>query len=190
MNKNGFYDNKSNKYFSSVRRDIIKFIPCGKNRVLEVGCGNGATLVKLKNENKADETVGIDIKSSDEILAEVDCYIRGDIEDIELDYPEKYFNIIICADVLEHLVDPWNTVKKLLKYLKDDGLFVVSIPNIKEISVLWSILIKGDFKYEECGILINRTFVSFAKIFLGYLAITTWRSFCQEEDIFNFQKFN
>lgn len=157
------YDEKKEIYFSNIRHDIINLITISKIgsslKILELGCGSGSTLLKLKELGIADEIVGIDIKSI-ESQKRLDQIIIGDVEQIELPLQEKYFDIIICADVLEHLLDPWALLFKLKKYLKDDGFLISSIPNIRNFKVLYSILCKGDFHYSKEGIL-DRTHLRF-----------------------------
>jgi len=70
----------------------------------------------------------------------------------EIPYPEGFFDIIICADVLEHLVRPDLVLMKFAKYLSKKGYVLASIPNI----VNWYYRLKflfGTFNYEESGIL-------------------------------------
>ncbi len=151
MSKESLYFDKEHQYFTNVRYDIIDMIPKKPNKVLEIGCGSGATLIAAKQLNKAEFTVGVDIV--DKSIPGIDSHIVGDIENIIIPFEEKYFDVIICADVLEHLVDPWAVVHAILKFLKDGGLLIASIPNVREIEVLWKIAIKGDFAYSSQGIL-------------------------------------
>ncbi len=146
------YLNKSNDYFSLVRRDIIELIPSGKNKILEIGCGKGFSLLEMKKTGKAEYTVGVDIIDSDEAKRNMDEFYNVNIENYNLPFND-YFDIIVCGDVLEHLVDPWRTVKKLKTYLKTNGLLIASIPNIREIRVLATIFLKGSFEYHDSGIL-------------------------------------
>ncbi|MGB9756014.1 MAG: class I SAM-dependent methyltransferase [Desulfurella sp.] len=146
------YFEKPKNYFSNIRYDILELIKCNNCKILEIGCGTGATLMELKRLCKANYIAGVDIVDLGQ-SEKLDKFILGDIEIEELNFPDKYFDIIICADVLEHLKDPWSTVNKLKKYLKDNGVIIASIPNIREIRTLLSIVIKGDFKYADSGIL-------------------------------------
>ena len=59
--------------------------------------------------------------------------------------------------MLEHLVDPWAAVEKISRYLKKDGLLIVSIPNLREWRTIFSILFKGDFGYQPEGGIMDRT---------------------------------
>lgn len=83
----------------------------------------------------------------------MDSFIHGNIEEIDLPYNTESFDIIICGDVLEHLVDPWSIVRMITRYLKTGGMFIASIPNFCEIKNICSIILKRDFRYEPWGIM-------------------------------------
>jgi 2-polyprenyl-3-methyl-5-hydroxy-6-metoxy-1,4-benzoquinol methylase len=70
----------------------------------------------------------------------------------ELPFKKQYFDAIILADVLEHLLDAENTIATLLPYLKKDGAIYVSLPNIRYANALYKIVVKGSFEYEDYGI--------------------------------------
>ena len=151
------YEDKKKFYFSNPRIDLINLIPENKdNKVLEIGAGSCETLVAIKNLNLAAEVVGVELmnlENSHQGNSLIDRLIIGNIETIELDLPENYFDVIICGDVLEHLIDPWATLSKLHKYLKKSGVIIISVPNIREYHILYKILILKDFKYSSSGIM-------------------------------------
>lgn len=156
------YDDKNKAYYGYIRTDIMSSIPGKGLKVLDIGCGEGTTLVELKKSGKAAEAVGIEINEG--VIAAtrhlLDNVIIGNIENIEINYPDGYFDVIIMADVLEHLVDPWGAVRKIKRYLGKEGILIASIPNIREFSIMRSLLVKGDFRYADAGIL-DRTHVRF-----------------------------
>ena len=141
---------KPNWYYGKRRENIIKFIPDGPNRVLDVGCGAGAMLRLLQEMGRASEIVGIDIVDTG---AKLDRFLVGNIESMELPYPAGYFDVITCADVLEHLVDPWAALNKIVGFLKSQGVCVISLPNFTEIKSISKILFGGSFEYADSGIL-------------------------------------
>ena len=151
------YEDKNKFYFSNPRIDLISLIPENKdNKVLEIGAGSCDTLVAVKNLNLAAEVVGVELmnlENSHQGNSLIDRLIIGNIETIELDLPENYFDVIICGDVLEHLINPWATLSKLHKYLKKSGIIIISVPNIREYHILYKILILKDFKYSSYGIM-------------------------------------
>lgn len=69
------------------------------------------------------------------------------------------FDVVIVADVLEHLREPGRLLTRLLDddLLKPDGMLVISVPNASHISVVAELAL-GDFRYTETGIL-DRTHV-------------------------------
>ncbi|MBD3809812.1 MAG: class I SAM-dependent methyltransferase [Sulfuricurvum sp.] len=151
------YENKEITYFSYIREDLINLIPktfraCN---VLEIGCGNGATLQKLKKIGIANKTTGIELfPSEDNFYDTVDHFFPENVEQMAFpSYMNNSFDIILLGDVLEHLVDPWSTLKKVSTLLKAEGRIIVSLPNIRYYTILKSIIFNGDFKYEEAGIL-------------------------------------
>ncbi|MCS7202788.1 MAG: class I SAM-dependent methyltransferase [Dictyoglomus sp.] len=152
-----FYEEKDKGYFSGIRWDIIKlFPPINNAKVLEIGAGEGNTLIKLKELGLAKEVVGVDLiqlPNSNQTHPKIDKFIIGDIESIDLSFFEEYFDIIICADVLEHLYDPWRTIDKIIFCLRPKGFLIISLPNVGHYSVLKRIIIDKNFKYEEQGIL-------------------------------------
>lgn len=159
----GLYDRKPDGYFVHCRADLLELLPLRKNRILEVGCGCGDTLLKAKELGLAESVVGIELVSvaeSNQTHPELDRFIAGDIETIALDFEDDYFDVILCGDVLEHLNDPWKTVHKLTRYLKPGGVCIASIPNIREVHVLLNLIMSGDFRYTDAGIM-DRTHLRF-----------------------------
>ncbi len=153
--KENIYLNKKTEYFSIIREDIIDLVPNKKeNIILEIGCGDGGTLFKLKSSHKASQIVGVEI--NEEIVKnskfKLDKIIINDIETIELPFEFKSFDIIILGDVIEHLINPWKLLDKLAHYLKDDGCFICSIPNIRSWKTIKN-LVLGEWKYENSGLM-------------------------------------
>lgn len=146
------YSEKEKCYFSNIRHDIIDLITCHDCNILELGCGSGATLIELKKQGKARLIAGIDIVELGQ-AQKLDHFVSADIENEDLDLPHDFFDVIICADVLEHLKHPLNVVEKLTFFLKKGGVVIASIPNVREINTIISIVLKGDFKYVDSGIL-------------------------------------
>lgn len=162
MSTDQYYETKDATYYAVVRHDVIGMIPPGTRRVLDVGCGNGATSAVAKRTLGLELAVGVEpFESSAALAAEhLDHVIVGDIEEMEgLGYPDGTFDCIICADVLEHLRDPWAVLRSLARYLAPGGALLVSLPNLGHIRPIIKIL-TDRFEYEEHGIL-DRTHLRF-----------------------------
>ena len=134
----------------SQRREVAALIPNNAKKILDVGCAGGGLGGFLKEQRKDVEVVGIDIdeKSLGEAKLKLDSVICADIEkDIRLPYPEKYFDCIVFADILEHVREPDKIILKFKPYLSSEGSIVCSIPNIRNIAIFKSLLVDGRWKY-------------------------------------------
>jgi 2-polyprenyl-3-methyl-5-hydroxy-6-metoxy-1,4-benzoquinol methylase len=151
------YTQKPQDYFTNIRQDVICMIPRGKGgAVLEIGAGGCDTLCELKSSGVASRVVGIElmeIPESNQQNPLVDELHIGMVEDVLSGLKNESFDVIICADVLEHLADPWSVISAIREKLSKDGVLIVSMPNIRNIKILWQIAVLGDFRYVESGIL-------------------------------------
>jgi 2-polyprenyl-3-methyl-5-hydroxy-6-metoxy-1,4-benzoquinol methylase len=151
------YESKTVPYFNAIRVDLLEILPRIEScKLLEIGAGTGATLLAAKKMGIAHEVVGIElmeVENHTQNSSEIDRFIFGDIQSLDLEFDDEYFDVIFCADVLEHLVDPWQVIQKLSRYLKPGGLFISSIPNVRNYTVLREIIFGGSFAYKENGIL-------------------------------------
>lgn len=141
-------------YYLTPREDIVSLLPPGIERALDVGCGGGKTGVLLK-ELGVREVVGIEKNEDAARYAKDFCdrVIVGDVERIDLPFPPSYFDLIIYADVLEHLFDPWSLLRRHRVVLREGGFIVVSIPNIRYYKVLKRLILQGRWDYKDRGIL-------------------------------------
>jgi len=165
----------TNSYFSIVREDLIAMIEPGTNRILDIGCGTGATGQMLKRVEKATEVIGIELVSKvvNEADKNLDKVINADIEILELPFPQEYFDYIICADVLEHLRDPWSVLRKIRKKKKKEGYIIASIPNVRNWIILKELIIKGKWTYVDEGILDNTHLRFFTRNSIKELFLST-----------------
>jgi len=105
-------------------------------QLLDIGCGKGFF---LEHAERAYETYGVDvseygIKQARNRLHKTKLYI-GDAR--QLDFEPRYFDIITCFDVLEHLDDPEACIKECNRVLTQNGLIVACVPNIESLGRRW-----------------------------------------------------
>lgn len=145
---------KDDGYYGCQREDLLSLLNLRDGiRVLDVGCGYGGAGKLLKTKFKA-EVHGIEInkKAADRARIHYDSVINANVEQDGFSFEANYFDFIICADVLEHLADPWRALRSLKKYLTNSGVLAASIPNIRNASVIIQLL-DGSFDYQEFGVL-------------------------------------
>jgi len=157
------YSDKHSGYFGNVRREIAPMLPPHAPRVLEVGCGSGATLQWLQQQGRCGRTVGIELFEAAGAIARsrVDELHVGNAETmIPGLFEPASFDLVLCLDVLEHMNDPWAFVLQVQRLLKTGGTLVASIPNVRHLRVVLPLLLAGRWRYEESGIL-DRTHLRF-----------------------------
>lgn len=156
------YSVKTEDYFSHARREILPLLPHRAPRALEVGCGSGHTLSLLKQQGLCDWVCGIEISptAAEQASKRLDQVIQGNIEAMELPIEPGSIDLLLCLDVLEHLVDPWETLRRLAALLRPNGVLVASIPNVRYYRVLLPLMLGGRWDYQDSGIL-DRTHLRF-----------------------------
>jgi len=149
------HDLKSDEeYYQHPRRELLQAIPLSARRILDVGCGAGALGKVLKEERGAEEVCGIEFmeEAYSRAINVLDRVYLGNIETMALPFEDLYFDCIICADVLEHLVEPEAVLRKLDRVLAPHGVVVISIPNARNYEVI-RMLGSGAWTYFEEGIM-------------------------------------
>lgn len=135
----------------------------GENkRVLELGSAVGSMTQLMKEMNHC-TVVAMELDPDMAKMAEPYCerMVIGNVESMDLDaaFGEDRFDVIVAADILEHLYDPWACLGKVRKFLKPGGYLVVSVPNVAH-NALLAQLLSGRFPYQEKGLL-DRTHLRF-----------------------------
>jgi len=118
--------------------------------ILDVGCATGYLGAVAKQKGNRVYGVEISEESAKKAAEILDDVWAGNIEKFDLPFPEKYFDIIICSDVLEHLFNPKQVLIKLRKYLKPNGELMVVVPNVAHYSIRLMLLL-GRWEYENVG---------------------------------------
>jgi SAM-dependent methyltransferase len=137
---------KPGGYYEQSRGELVRLLPRPLGRVLDVGCGAGATGPALRAAG-ADRLVGIELDAEAAELA------RGTYDEVHVGSAEAIvprlagdFDTVLCYDVLEHLFDPAG----LLRTLRGKRLHV-SVPNARHWTLVRDLVLRGTFGYAEAG---------------------------------------
>jgi 2-polyprenyl-3-methyl-5-hydroxy-6-metoxy-1,4-benzoquinol methylase len=127
-------------------------------RVLDIGCGTGALGELLKKNGNTVE--GITYSADEAKIAET----RIDkVQVLDLNKPDAVdaavqgkFDVLLYADVLEHLLDPHGTMKLFMSRLERGGQVFVSLPNIACFYIRFGLMF-GKFNMSKTGGILDET---------------------------------
>jgi methionine biosynthesis protein MetW len=150
---------------AASHRLALAEVPDGA-RVLDVGCATGYLAAELRR--RGCEVIGVEVDPAAAAQARAHCseVVIGDLES-PFTHGEVAraaaggVDVVLCADVLEHLRDPWAVLAWLRTLMRvgGPGLAIISVPNIAH----WTArreLLRGRFPYAEFG-LFDRTHLRF-----------------------------
>jgi 2-polyprenyl-3-methyl-5-hydroxy-6-metoxy-1,4-benzoquinol methylase len=151
-------ESASYQYFEDVNWGLLRL--WGKRRglrVLDVGCGFATTSERI--QKIGNEVTGIESSAAACTVAakRVSRVVQADLQDADLG--DEQFDLVIFADVLEHVPWPVGVLRRYLQWVKPGGSVIVSLPNVGLWSVRFAHLF-GRWEYEETGVL-DRTHLRF-----------------------------
>lgn len=130
---------------------IASMIPSGA-RVLDVGCGTGS-VSRLIIDARSCTVLGLEPDANRAAAASANgIEIAGAQLSEELIPELGLFDVVLFADVLEHLMDPFEALRLAQKFLRVGGAVVASLPNIAHWTVRLNLL-RGHFDYRPVGIM-------------------------------------
>lgn len=96
-------------------------------RLLEIGCGSGATLQRLVELGWEGMGIDLDAQAVEQARVRGLDVKQGTLEEQRL--PDDHFDAVACAHVIEHVADPLRTMTEVRRVLRPGGLFVAYTPN-------------------------------------------------------------
>lgn len=158
------YDSSNYVYDPNLKNDghiaVVRQIK-NNSTVLDIGCASGI-LGTILTEHKNCIVDGIEYdKEAYKICENKNIYRNVYNFSISDTTSEEYlsfikeknkYDYVVFADVLEHLINPWDAIINATSFLKENGSIIVCIPNISHIDIIKSI-IDGEFNYNRHGIL-------------------------------------
>jgi methionine biosynthesis protein MetW len=106
-----------------------RLLPAGGS-VLDVGCASGGLLALLRA--RAGHLAGLELSASAATAAAQigDRVVQGALEDPGLPFAADSFDLVVLADVLEHLADPAAGLARAVGWCRPGGAVLVSVPNV------------------------------------------------------------
>ncbi len=141
---------QSKPFFGSSHWWALGWISTLKStaRALDIGPGSGVLGQALHDRGIGDSSaVEID-PATREKLEGLYRQVAGTLDDLSV----RTYDFVLLMDVLEHMSQPEEFLKRLLPLLNPGGTLLVSVPNIAHWSIRLSLLL-GKFDYTDRGIL-------------------------------------
>ena len=135
-----------------------------ESTVLDIGCGEGKFGAMLLN--KKCQLYGIDIDSeacrnasekykyNKIFCTNIEAPDYADEGFAELESLSFEFDYIALIDILEHVINPTRVIENSVRYLKDKGKILISVPNVNNADIFLNLL-NDHFNYREAGVLDN-----------------------------------
>jgi len=145
-------------YLDHVNTALLGGIIGSPHRFLELGCATGAFGAEVKKKFPGASVVGIEAgRAACEVAAtRIDRVVCTRLEDLDLaaqGFQPGEFDCLIAADILEHLVNPWDALVRVKPFLAPNALVLASIPNARNLALVANLLVKGEWAYADRGLL-------------------------------------
>lgn len=149
----GFYDAKAAVYRDAANPTVLDHVlaclPPG-GRVFDVGCGSGLLLSRLAG--RAGYRAGVELSpTAARAAAAVADRVLNLPLTAPLPFPSASFDVVVCADVLEHVAEPADALASAVALCRPGGAVVISVPNV----AYWQArlrLLRGVWRYEPSGL--------------------------------------
>ncbi len=154
------YEQIFKKYgLSPTQQEILRIVG-EKKTILEIGSSSGYMTRAFLDNGCIVDVVECDQKAVAKLPKQVRRTLNVSIENDEIFTTFRKFDFIIMADVLEHLVNPEQVLKRLCEISSVNTKLLISLPNIASWVGRKQLFFKGDFQYQESGLL-DRTHLHF-----------------------------
>lgn len=138
---------ESDNYFIPVLKELGKEVDLKNSKVLDVGCGTGLFMKHILDVG-CTQCFGVDGHTNFADLAIKRGYKEvKQVEDLNVDkipFHDDTFDVIVCKDVFEHLLNPTHTVSEIKRVLKPGGVFLLHVPNHFPLSARIKFLFTND----------------------------------------------
>jgi 2-polyprenyl-3-methyl-5-hydroxy-6-metoxy-1,4-benzoquinol methylase len=136
------YENRGNDfYFERIDQEVTTHFDnylraCRENcktgsrspRLLDIGCGNGVLLSRAKKQGFICEGVEACIPLAEAVRNKLDCQVHTTLLS-ECRFSVESFDVVTMYDLIEHLQDPIQDLRRIQLWLKPGGILFVLTPN-------------------------------------------------------------
>ncbi len=148
------YDGVVDQSYANPRDEVTVLVPPSARKILDIGASVGEMGAALVS--RGCDVTGLEYSPvlAAEARKRLTRVFEGDIEQLVADGfdPGGPFDCVIMADVLEHLRDPWRVVQWAADQIGDGGSMVISVPNVRHLRLIWAVVLRRSWPYQDSGI--------------------------------------
>lgn len=127
----GWNDTKPTQAHTHLLPALVRCLPTGKLRIFDIGAGNGFVAGRLSDLGH--EVVGIEPSEDGITLAReryphIEFVHRSIYDDFDWKNSFGAGDVVVAAEVIEHLYDPTKLLQRAFQILKPGGMLVVTTP--------------------------------------------------------------
>ena len=139
---------------------VVQLVGSGHD-VLDVGCADGDVGRLLQETGNRVSGLDRDEEAAEKARADLERVVVADLDTSSLldHFEAASFDVVVLADVLEHLREPERALREATELLREGGRLVLSVPNVAH-GALRLALLQGRWSYTETGLL-DRTHLHF-----------------------------
>jgi 2-polyprenyl-3-methyl-5-hydroxy-6-metoxy-1,4-benzoquinol methylase len=146
-------------YRRNTRHEMLAFVPEQCRRILEIGCGEGIFVSSITG---CKERWGVepDTISAQVASSQIERVLVGTFDSVRNQLPANYFDLVICNDVIEHMIDHDAFFREIQAYMVPGAVIIGSVPNVRYFKNLFDLVVLRDWDYKLAGVL-DRTHLRF-----------------------------
>ena len=150
---------KDISYYMLCRKEVFALLKGSPTRILEIGCAAGG----FRSNFGEVEYWGVEpVRDVAEIArTSLTKVLVGYYDDVKLQIPDDYFDLVVCNDVIEHMANPSLFLADVKNKLKHGGCLLGSVPNVRYLPVMFGYLVLRDWRYNPKGGVLDDTHLRF-----------------------------
>ncbi len=117
---------------NAIKKNFVK-----KTKISLVDFGGVYGSMRLFKENLGAKVYSVNVTA--EQLVDCENKIICDITK-QVPLPDDSFDVVVCLDTMEHLIEPDLVIQNAYRILKNDGIFVITVPNLASFVNRFSLL--------------------------------------------------
>jgi SAM-dependent methyltransferase len=118
--------NWSKSYYVDPDQEILRMVPEDAATILSVGCGWGATEVKLKLRGSQVTALPLDSVIGASVARQDIEVVSGTLAECSRSLSGRKFDCVLMSNLLHLLPDPWSVLREYASFVRNGGGFVIA----------------------------------------------------------------